>query len=489
MLFSATENNIINCLNYSHYIPVTVIAKQLYLSNKTIYRMIKKINALTIKNYDKKLVLSETGKGVKLNDAFIGESLNFLFEDSDRYYKEILELLFLFPHETDLDSLLNTYDMSFETVLRKLQCLQEYIEQYDLKIKRRQFQISIVGSETNVRNAIKDTIQILSWNVALDKMDLQICLDDKQFIESQIQNVEQTIGIPVTYPYDVNLFVHIFMILERYRAGKVEFLKEQPPLDNDEIHLLKENVLLYVLSKEIAKNIESYLGQSIHSLEVFFLFQNINALGSSLTYYQEGDEKLSEWITSDLITYYYGDIKEFGKDYYVDLYGSLKQHILPLINRIRSNIQIENNMLSDIKDTYYKSFVKIKKALKEILPTYLGEVDVSDNEVAFLVLYFEKQNLEMEKKLRILLVCSTGVGTSELLKLRLQKMYSNFQIVDTVNQRQLKRETKKYINKVDFIISTIHLDLDALDKQVINISPILSSRDLETIEYFMKECK
>lgn len=46
---------------------------------------------------------------------------------------------------------------------------------------------------------------------------------------------------------------------------------------------------------------------------------------------------------------------------------------------------------------------------------------ISENEVIFITLYFEKNIDEITKKYYIWIVCASGIGTSELLKLKIQE--------------------------------------------------------------------
>lgn len=46
MIFSSNENMLINILKFDEYVPAKYLSETLYVSTKTVYRMIKKINEL-----------------------------------------------------------------------------------------------------------------------------------------------------------------------------------------------------------------------------------------------------------------------------------------------------------------------------------------------------------------------------------------------------------------------------------------------------------
>ena len=110
--------------------------------------------------------------------------------------------------------------------------------------------------------------------------------------------------------------------------------------------------------------------------------------------------------------------------------------------------------------------------------------DISEQEIGFLTLYFEKY-LSSNKK-NVLLICSTGIGTSELLKIKLQNAFPEFHIVSTMGFRQLKNSNFEILKDVDYIFSTIKIQDSKIVKQVINISPILSERDVQLIKHLVE---
>lgn len=81
------------------------------------------------------------------------------------------------------------------------------------------------------------------------------------------------------------------------------------------------------------------------------------------------------------------------------------------------------------------------------------------------------------------------MGTSELLRIKLQNAFPEFNIVSTMGFRQLKNSNFEILKKVDYIFSTIRINDNSILKPVINISPILSERDIQLIRYTVEEEK
>ena len=93
--------------------------------------------------------------------------------------------------------------------------------------------------------------------------------------------------------------------------------------------------------------------------------------------------------------------------------------------------------------------------------------------------------LESKKTKRVVLCCSTGIGTSHLLKKRIQNTFPDIEIIDAISLNRLK---KMDLSEVDFVISTIKMN-EKISCPVVNVSVLLDQRDVEKIQSVMKERK
>lgn len=67
----------------------------------------------------------------------------------------------------------------------------------------------------------------------------------------------------------------------------------------------------------------------------------------------------------------------------------------------------------------------------------------------FLTLYFVKYKEMIHSKNVLLIMCSSGVGTSELLKVKVRKAFE-LEIVDVLSARKFSKAPEKYQN-IDLI--------------------------------------
>ena len=87
--------------------------------------------------------------------------------------------------------------------------------------------------------------------------------------------------------------------------------------------------------------------------------------------------------------------------------------------------KLDNNLLNEIKLKYNHTFVKLSTIIASINKELAFETKIDEAEIGYLTLYFEKFYLEITTNKKVLLVCSTGIGTSELLKIRIKKKVPN----------------------------------------------------------------
>ncbi len=88
-------------------------------------------------------------------------------------------------------------------------------------------------------------------------------------------------------------------------------------------------------------------------------------------------------------------------------------------------------------------------------------------------------------KVKVLVVCATGVGSAMMLKNRLEKEFAgSIQILDVVSYYEITEEDLK---DVDLIISSVSLSSVMFLTPVINVSVFLSNEDVEVVRQYLTE--
>ncbi|HAA64578.1 MAG TPA: transcription antiterminator BglG, partial [Thermoanaerobacter sp.] len=85
-----------------------------------------------------------------------------------------------------------------------------------------------------------------------------------------------------------------------------------------------------------------------------------------------------------------------------------------------------------------------------------------------------------KKPLKALVVCTTGIGTAQLLAARLEKSFKQIEIKDIVSSVSLH---ESILNDIDIVISTVPIEIN---KPFINISPLLTQNDIKRLDEFIQ---
>ena len=138
------------------------------------------------------------------------------------------------------------------------------------------------------------------------------------------------------------------------------------------------------------------------------------------------------------------------------------------------NANIKNPLLHEIQTQYSILFSIIAHSVYKIESQY--QVILTEDEIAFLTVYFQVALERNKGGKKILIVCLSGIGTSELIFHKIQKAIPAQDTLEITTYHALK---KRDLRKIDLIISTIDLDIE--DIPIIKVSALISNSDLKKI--------
>ncbi len=157
-------------------------------------------------------------------------------------------------------------------------------------------------------------------------------------------------------------------------------------------------------------------------------------------------------------------------------------HLKPAVHRCKYKMYLSNPLLDDIKQNYYRLFSIVKEAM--LLLHYKYPIEMDDHELSYIALHFaaeiEKGRVLFNKKLNVLLICASGLGTAKMLHNRIISNFSDFNVIDTISYLDF---FKKSDWPVDLVISTIQLEPN--DYNCIVVNPLLKKEDIKKIETFL----
>lgn len=165
----------------------------------------------------------------------------------------------------------------------------------------------------------------------------------------------------------------------------------------------------------------------------------------------------------------------------------IKNHVLSMIRRLKMNISLPNALLNDIKLEYPDIFSATKNASVKISKQFKLP-EISDDEIGYLCLYFAKsyeENISTTKRVRTYVICTTGIGTSQIISTKIRKKIPEIDIVgmaSNINIEEILRNEKN----IDFLISTIPIKAE-LKIPVEIVSAFFTKQDEDKIRTLVKE--
>ena len=143
----------------------------------------------------------------------------------------------------------------------------------------------------------------------------------------------------------------------------------------------------------------------------------------------------------------------------------------PMIDRIKGNVQLHDDVSQFIPDKYQYVYVALKEILrKDKLLTHLTE-----NEEIYLAIYFIGSLRRMKKNsyMNVLLICGFGYGTTAVVKDALLNSYQVF-VKKSISAYQVKHFTEW--SDIDVVISTVDVELP-VEKPFAKVNVIFNHDD------------
>lgn len=473
-------------LKHREYVAGAELLTVLGVSTKTISRAVKAINAHSANG---PLIESRRGRGYRLDyQAYLSQNSHQAGHSSDanqltsvgRRNEVIRKLLITSPEKHRLNDLYHRFYVSESVISTDLKLLRQMLSRYQLDLKRRNDYVWVVGTEVNIREAINDLLvkdDVTSISHFL-QANQNIRQQDASFVTRQLNYIEEQMGADIPYPYNINLFSHLYVLIERYQnVGKM--VDHDMTLTDDENAKMNAYPKLVSICKQVIDNLDRYLNYQLPRIEVYYLFQYLTSsrvddedpdLNSMSEPVRVATDYLIDKVTEDP---HYRTINN------QELFNSLAQHMKPLLNRLENNIKVKNNLLEQINLEYPHLFKTVKRATQQLSKRYnLSFID--DEEVGFITVYFAQAVENTRPPVNIMVVCTTGLGTAQLLRSKIERRFSELNIVKLVAGRELNDEINTH-PEVDLVVSTINLP-NTKDVPVLVVSAMFTMEDQERLE-------
>jgi activator of the mannose operon (transcriptional antiterminator) len=471
------------------------IAHYLHISVKTVRNELQRLETY-VSEYQCSIV-KIPGKGIrldgeksnirKLEKALDRREKNWENTPEERQYR-IWNLLLGSSKCVMMKEICAEYYVSKATVNNDMKELNQLLSQYGVSIVyEKQQGLRLEGKEQDIRSAM---IHIF-LNVHMGNLNDIIRLDGTKILYNEkIRNMEEMWNV------DFSSLVHIVHEIEekfQYKFSSESVLELAMYLavmlrradcgcnvsvSRETAGFLYGSVQMEVCD-QVADKLEERYGISLPTQErKYFLVQILGARRL-----QQPDSLMKETDIGD------NDIKEaveifieaVGRELGVDfcnnrlLYEQLRNHIRPSVYRILFGLNLNNPLSVRIKEEYRKVFSVVYEKTDILNEAF--HVVFPEEEIAYVTIHFVIALEKLTPKIRVLLVCTTGLGLSQLMVSKLEGQFKNIEIVAAISAYDIEH----YRNEdIDMILSTIEIEeLDWVKTIVVN--PIFSRKDIENI--------
>ena len=426
-------------LNSVEPVSSLALSQEIGCSTKTIQNEIKEVNK-ELKNCE---IVSIRGIGYKiegnLDDIDIKNSDLYDYDRVEYIIKKIINISSTDKDTIKLEDLADSMYVSLSTVKNDLKEVKKILNEYNLKISSKHKQgICIEASEEDIIKFI------INYSNKVDNS-----LSIKDFLNNNI--IE-------------NLFSIKKILLDT---------------------LSYENM---ILTDNEFKNIVNYIS-------IYLSRNNTNQSDFIKEYIKKYKSKKEKPISEDEQLLIRKAIKEFCRDLNIATSINLSHdkifeeclfnHICNLYKRADLGINQYEITAGEIKLKYPFPF-ELGKIAKKTIEKNLN-MEISEDEVENIALHIggalERIDKRDEKKVyKTIIVCTSGVGTSMLIKSKLENIFKGkLEIIKVIPSYLID-----YINvlDIDFVISTVEVNLE--NANVIKVSPMLTDKEIKLIEKYIE---
>ena len=444
IIYSVRALNIIEILKNSHD-PVSSLAlsEEIGCSTKTIQSEIKDIN----KNGKDGKIISIRGIGYKIEGSFDDIAIPSQYlgnvDRIDYIIKNLINLTTKPENTVKLEELADSMYISVSTVKNDLKEVKSILKKYHISVVSKHKQgIAIQASEDDITSFILDICS---------KKDNELNLKDflSEKVSNNIFNLKNII---------LNMLGREHLVLsdtEFKNLCSIIFIKLSRS-NQDESEFIQAYIKDYIIQRELIMNDDKNKEKIIRAIKKFC--KNLK-IATSIDLSQD---EIFETCLYNHINSIYKKMK-LG----INQYG-----VLPIDIRIKYPYAYELGKIA-------------KKTIEEELGLKLDDEEISNIAVHVGGAIERSEHNQKKKVFKVIIVCVSGIGTSMLVKNKLEYLFEGkIEIVKIIPAYLID-----YINvmEVDFIISTVDIKCERVP--VITVSPLLNDNEVKIIEKFMKTGK
>ncbi|KRL08112.1 BglG family transcription antiterminator [Liquorilactobacillus hordei] len=407
-------------------------------SRKTIANHLNHIEEF-LDEYNVELI-RKRGNGIQIKGDVkqLGMLKKMYFED-DEVTLSLLSKLTFSNHPLKIQELADSFFVSRALIESKIQKVKPTLDRYGITIKTQGHEGLIVDGTSKQKRKFAADLLYKFWNTQSDEVivneEILANIIDKNLLEKIIKITADFITsskLNFTDYEKESLIIHLAISLSRI-SEKSEFKK------------FKATGVLNKETLYLVKKLEEEFKIKIPEAEKNYLDIHIRSVKAGM------NEEVDTNYNSELSEFLEQNIDEYD----TNLLNGLTLHLTPAIKRINLGLSIRNPLKDEIKQNFVRAYEEALKLSNLIHRKYTVSFD--DDEVSYIALHFQAYFEREKTTFSVYLVCSSGLGTAQLLKQRLLQNFSNqLEVLRVLSNNEYQNLSTDEIRKADLVIATIN---------------------------------
>lgn len=382
------------------------------------------------------------------------------------------KLIFFLLNETDFlpsHQIIEKFQVSHSTIRKDLTKISDVLKSYKLSLVNKPYYgTKVIGSEYDKRTMLVELLYQEKSQLKEEQLfkDVSKAVESYQIYHLIIEKSQQFLKQFNEESLE-KLALYLGLALGRQTVQKKVEINDQS---------------LYGLANQLLSDLSKLTNQPIALGETGYLMKKMVDVG----YFEVSEISQEQQITEEIHHSLLKVDEKFSTEFSTDqtLLTSLKKHILPLIERVKNNRQLDNPMIQDVYARYADAF-SVSLYFLECFNKKSAQ-SIRDDEVAYLSLYFagsiEKQKHKvMASYQKVLIVCTSGGGAAYLLKMKLEAIFVGAKIETTSILNLSKIQDDTY----DLILSTTSLDTSQVSVPVMELNNYLDETEQQELKNFI----
>ncbi|MBS4210478.1 BglG family transcription antiterminator [Bacillus sp. FJAT-50079] len=490
---------ILNLLVQSEsYMTVQELAQAFNVSRRTIYNDLSKINDL-LKESGYPEVRQVRGQGLYL-DENVKEKLRSQFSVSDYPYYEyspserrawIYIFITIQEHPHFINDFIELFQVSRNTILEDIKKLKEELSDFQLSIESGRYEGYYVnGEENDIRRVLIHYLTFVTpesgWYQIIVNSEIADHLEQRLprpytifniyelcLLKNLLIEYERKFQIEFTDEILNHFVIWFYLFSRRIRQGKYVGID---PVEKEVINSTEAIKGAKILCSQLSTTVNI----SIPEVEMYYIAKYL--LSAKVNYdlnpvYENDEMRLLAHVVESMVSDFqlYAAVNFSEKE---QMIKNLFIHLKPAYYRIRYGIKVENILLDSVEQNYPEVFRLTKKVIHHF-ERFIHQ-SVNDSEIAYIAMHFggwlRREGITLGSvRRKLLIVCTSGLGTSRILESQLAGLFSNVDIVGVVSLREYEKQDLA----VDFIVSTVPLPDKGIP--IFVAKPILDNKDKEQL--------